>query len=173
MDVFKAPELLAQAHDLNGFSCGEPLMDDWLWRRALGNQTSGASRTYVVTEPGSTAGTGRVIGYYALAAGAVARAEAPPKVRRNMPEPIPVLVLCRIAVDEEWQGRGIGWSLLLDAVRRTLQVAEIAGVRALLVQALNTKVADFYASADFRPSPVRPLMYMLLLSEAKKGLGVM
>ncbi|MEZ4557406.1 MAG: GNAT family N-acetyltransferase [Caldilineaceae bacterium] len=119
-----APALLDEQHDLMPFSCGEAELDDWLKRRARANQSSGASRTYVL------AAQDRVIAYYALAGGAVIAREAPGRVRRNMPDPIPVIVLGRLAVDRAWQGQGLGTAMLRDAVLRTLQAAEIIGVRA-------------------------------------------
>ena len=106
---FTAPQKLRADHELLQFNCGEPTLDDWLRRRALQNEERGASRTYVVC-------TGlRVVGYYALAVGAVAHAGAPGRVRRNMPEPIPVMIIGRLAVDREFHGNGLGQGLLRDA----------------------------------------------------------
>lgn len=156
-----APEPLGPGHDLSDFSCGQPSLDEWLRRRALANQASGASRTYVVCS------AERVIGYYALAAGAVAVCEATGRVRREMPDPIPVMVLGRLAVDRRRQGRGLGLDLLRDAVLRTLKAAEIVGVRALLVHALDERAAHFYLRAGFSPSPLRPLTLMLRLADAR------
>ena len=138
-----APEKLRADHDLSEFDCGEPSLDDWLRRRALQNEESGASRTYVVC-------AGRqVVGYYALAVGAVAHAEAPGRVRRNMPDPVPVMIIGRLAVHKDFQGRKIGPGLLRDAVLRTLQAAEIAGVRAILVHAISEQsTADSMKIAD-------------------------
>lgn len=162
--MIRAPSLLGAEHDVDLFQSGEPVLDDWLTRKALTNQTSGASRTYVVTDGR------RVIGYYALAAGAVIASEAPGAVRRNMPDPIPVMVLGRLAVDRNRQGQGLGLDLLRDAILRTLQAAEIAGIRALLVHALHERAAQFYAHAGLRPSPLRPLTYFLPLADARKAL---
>ncbi len=159
------PEPLAEAHDLESFSCGEPALDRWLRRRARQNQRNGASRTYVVTAGG------RVVGYYALAAGAVAASDAPGQVRRNMPDPVPVMVLGRLAVDVAFQGRGIGFDLLRDAVLRTLGAADVVGIRALLVHALHERAVRFYEQADFAPSPLRPLTLMLLLDDARAVLA--
>jgi len=164
--VIRAPSLLAVEHDVALFQSGEQVLDDWLRRRALTNQTSGASRTYVITDET------RVIGYYALAAGAVTANEAPGKVRRNMPDPIPVMVLGRLAVDQEWQGQGLGLDLLRDAILRTLQAAEIAGIRALIVHALHEQAARFYEHAGFRPSPIRPLTYFITLADAQRALAL-
>ncbi|MTW23051.1 GNAT family N-acetyltransferase [Allochromatium palmeri] len=149
---------LSVEHQLGEFSCGESSLDEWLRRRALFNQTSGASRTFVVVSD-----TGPVMAYYALAAGAVAHKESPGKIRRNMPDPVPVLVLARLAVDQRLQGRQIGGALLQDAVQRALSVAENIGVRALLVHAINTQAVEFYTHYGFMPSPANPMTLMLPL----------
>lgn len=156
-----APELLGPGHRLDGFSCGESSLDDWLRRRALANQVSGASRTFVVCDE-----HGQVIGYYALAAGAVTQAAATGHVRRGMPDPIPVLVLGRLAVDRRAQGMRLGASLLQDAVRRAVAVATQAGVRALLVHALNASARQFYLHHGFRVSPIDDMTLMLRLDPA-------
>lgn len=117
------PEPLSATHRVDDFACGEPGLDEWLKRRALANQVSGASRTFVVVNRDR-----RVMGYYALAAGAVAHVDATSGVRRNMPDPIPVLVLGRLAVDRRAQGIKLGAALLKDAVLRASAVADNAGV---------------------------------------------
>ena len=155
--MISAPALLAASHDISAFSSGTLVLDVWLRKRAFPNQGSGASRTYVIVD-----GV-RVIGYYALAAGSVAATEAPGKVRRNMPDPVPVMILGRLAIDAAWQGKGLGTDLLRDAVLRTMQAAEIAGIRALLVHALDDRAAKFYERAGFVASPVRALTYFLVL----------
>src|ERR1700704_1661576 len=124
------PERLSAKRDLAEFDSGEPALDDWLRRRAEQNEASGASRTYVVC-------VGRkVVGYYTLAAGAIAHADAPGRIRRNMPDPVPVILLGRLAIDRAYHGQGLGTGLLRNAVLRTMQAAEIAGVRAILVHAI-------------------------------------
>lgn len=153
-----SPEPLNAAHAIDGFSCGEPVLDDWLKRRALANQASRASRTFVVANR-----DGEVMGYYALSTGAVARADATGGVRRNMPDPIPVLVLGRLAVDHRAQGMKLGASLLKDAVTRSMAVSENAGVRALLVHALHDRARDFYLKYGFGSSPTDPMTLMLRL----------
>ena len=158
---FTAPVPLSATHRVDGFACGESSLDDWLRRRALANQMRGASRTFVVGDP-----EGEVMGYYALAAGAVSLAAATGQVRRNMPDPIPVLVLGRLAVDRRAQGARLGASLLQDAVRRAATVAEQAGVRALLVHALNPRARDFYRHHGFRESPTHHMTLMLRLPVA-------
>lgn len=155
--MISAPVLLGPEHDVSGFSSGVPSLDDWLRRRALANQETGASRTYVIAQGA------RVAGYYALASGSVAASEAPGKIRRNMPDPVPVMILGRLAIDITMQGRGLGSDLLRDAVLRTMQAAEIAGIRALLVHALDARAAAFYERSGFMPSPVRPLTCFLPL----------
>ncbi len=159
------PEKLSTEHDLSAFNSGEPALDDWLRRRALPNEASGTSRTYVVGV------SKRVVGYYTLANGAVTHGEAPGKVRRNMPDPVPVMVLGRLAVDKDFQRHGIGTGLLRDAVLRTLQAAEIAGIRAILVHAISETAKRFYESYGFISSPVDPLTVMITLAEARKTLG--
>ena len=162
-DKLRAPEKLDAGHDFSAFECGEPALDEWLRRRALPNEESGASRTYVVS-----AGQRRVVGYYALAVGAVAHAGAPGRIRRNMPHPVPVMVLGRLAIDQVWQGRGLGPALLRDAVLRTLQAADIAGIRAILVHAISDRARRFYESYGFVASPVDPMTLMLGVAEAAK-----
>lgn len=162
--MIAAPVPLTAEHDLSSFACGEPSLDHWLRRRAMTNQISGASRTYVI------AGDGGVAGYYCLSAGSVGLSAAIGRVRRNMPDPVPVMVLGRLAVAIPHQGRGLGTGLLRDAVLRTLQAGDIVGCRALLVRALHEKAAQFYENAGFQPSPVDPLVYMILLDDARKAL---
>jgi GNAT superfamily N-acetyltransferase len=159
------PEKLSADHDISGFDSGEPLLDDWLRRRALGNEASGASRTYVVCAGG------RVVGHYALSAGAIAHTHAPGRIKRNMPDPIPVVALGRLAVDKASHGKGVGTGLLRDAVLRTLQAAEIAGVRAILVHAISEAAKRFYEKHGFVASPVDPMTVMITTSEAAKIIG--
>jgi GNAT superfamily N-acetyltransferase len=159
----RAPEKLRADHDLSEFECGEPTLDDWLRRRALSNEESGASRTYLVCVGE------QVVGYYALAVGAVTHAEAPGRVRRNMPDPVPVMIIGRLAVHKDFQGRKIGPALLRDAVLRTLQAAEIAGVRAILVHAISERARQFYEDCGFTPSPMDPMTLMITVAEAGKA----
>ena len=156
-----APALLTPAHKIHTFACNEPVLDDWLKRRALANQASGASRTFVVSDDDH-----EVMGYYALAAGAVTHQDATRSVRQNMPDPVPVMVLARLAVDTRAQGRKLGAALLQDAFRRCVLVSENAGVRAILVHALNDRARQFYEHYGFSPSPVHPLTLMLRITPA-------
>lgn len=154
------PERLSAQHDLFGFDSGEPALDDWLRRRAERNEASGASRTYVVC-------IGRkVVGYYTLATGAVAHVEAPGRIRRNMPDPVPAIVLGRLAVDRAFHGQGVGAGLLRDAVLRIVQAAEIAGIRAILVHAISEEAKRFYERYGFVASPVDPLTVMIAVADA-------
>ena len=152
-----APEPLSEAHRVEGFSCGVQALDEWLARRAWNNQQTGVSRTYVV------AANGQVAGYYCLASGAMALNEAPGGIRRNVPDPIPMAILGRLAVDRSWQGRGLGTALLRDAVERTQAASVLIGIRGLLVHALSPAAAAFYARYGFVASPTDPLTLVLSL----------
>ena len=153
-----APQPLTADHQLNTFNCGETSLDEWLKRRALLNQSNGASRTFVVVDESQL-----VMGYYALAAGAVLHQDATRSIRQNMPDPIPVMVLARLAVDIRTQGMQLGAGLLRDAVDRSLAVAKNTGVRALLVHALHERAKQFYLYFGFQASPVHSLTLMLRL----------
>lgn len=159
-----APESLRAEHDVSAFDSGTPDLDVWLKRRALHNESSGASRTYVIVADG------RVIGYYALATGAIAQHAATGRVRRNMPDPIPVMVLGRLAVDRQYQGCGLGSALLRDALLRTLNAASIAGIRAVLLHAISDEAKRFYERAGFAESPVDPMTLMITLADVEKAI---
>jgi len=169
-DALGRPEKLSPAHGLSEFDSGEPALDNWLRRRAARNERSGASRTYVVC-----AGA-KVAGYYSLAVGAVSHATSPGRLRRNMPDPVPVMILGRLAVDKSFQGRGVGAGLLRDAVLRTVQAAEIAGIRGVLVHAISEAAKRFYEAYGFIASPIDPMTLLITVAEAAgiiggKGLG--
>ena len=157
MAALTPPAPLTDAHDLGTFDSGVPSLDDWLKRRARANQASGASRTYIVTAGGV------VVGYYCLASGAIAAIDTPSPARRNMPDPIPMTLLGRLAVDRRLQGQGLGTALLRDAVLRTMQAAQIVGVRGLLVHAISDTARRFYESHGFAPSPTNPMTLVLSL----------
>lgn len=167
-----APARLDASHDLDGFECGVPALDDWLKRQARNNAAQGATHTYVVTAaalPSTTAGTQPVVAYFALAAGAVAVAAAPGKVRRNMPDPIPVVVLGRLAIDRRCQGRGLGRALFRDAGLRVLAAADIIGVRALLVDAISDDAKAFYLKLGMQVSPVASMTLMVTMADLRNG----
>lgn len=159
-----APIALAATHTLDNFACGKVSLDEWLKRRALANQLSGASRTFVAADQ-----EGCLYGYYAMAAGAVSHHAATSSVRRNMPDPVPVMVLARLAVDHRAQGIKLGASLLQDAVGRAVSVSQHAGVRALLVHALHDRAKQFYEHYGFQESPQHPMTLMLRLTAVRAG----
>ena len=151
------PILLATDHQLDGFACGVDSLDDWLKKRAYQNQLSGASRTYVVLEEE------KVVGYYCLASGALELSDAPTQVRRNMPNPIPVAILGRLAIDKSFQKKGLGVALLQDATVRTIQAGGILGIRGLLAHALSIEAKSFYEHHGFIASPTQPMTLILPL----------
>jgi GNAT superfamily N-acetyltransferase len=159
----RAPEPLHSKSLLAGFDCGKPSLNDWLLRRALQAQGSGSARTFVV------AGDAHVLGYYSLVVGQVEPLEAPERIRKGMSQyPIPVMVPARLAVSQAAQGQGIGIGLLQDAIRRTLNVAEQVGIRALLTHPIDDDTARFYQRFGFEPSPLGQSQLLLLLKDAKR-----
>lgn len=162
--ILSAPTPIHAEHDTSNFECGQISLDDWLKRRALANHESGASRTYVVTE------RNRIIAYYALCSGALACAEATGKLRRNMPDPIPMAILGRLAIDQQFQGAGLGHALFRDAVFRILSAADAIGIRGLIVHALSEDAANFYRKLGLDPSPLTPNTLMVTLAELREAL---
>jgi predicted N-acetyltransferase YhbS len=160
-----APEVLTALHDVSSFDCGRPNLNVWLQRHALKNQQAGAARTVVVCSGQA------VIGYYALSAGTVVHAEATGKVRRNMPDPVPMALLGRLAVDRSAQGTGVGAGMLQDAMMRVWQASALLGVRGIVVDALDDGAARFYQRFGFRPSAALPLKLMITLDEVGHILG--
>lgn len=159
MGIITPPEPIDATHCLDGFDCGVPVLNEWLKRQALANEASGASRTFVVCVDR------RVIGFYALATGSVRRSEAPGRIKRHMPEPIPVMVLARLAVDLHRQGKGVGSGLLKDAMMRTITVSKLAGIRAIVVHALSEEAKDFYLRHGFQESPLHQMTLMLSIAD--------
>ena len=158
------PEKLNSSHQFESFDSGNTQLDDWLKRRSLKNESDGASRTYVVCSDGV------VVGYYCLAVGALALTAATGRIRRNMPDPIPVMVIGRLAIDRRWQEKRLGRSLLRDAILRTLQVSEIAGIRAVLVHAISLEAKQFYEKCGFTASPIDPMTLMVKVDDAINAL---
>lgn len=158
---FSAPEILTEAHILADFSCGETSLDYWLQRRARANQISGASRTFVVCLDS------RVVAFYALASSVIASTEATGRFRRNMPDPIPVVVLARLAIDRNHQGQGLGRALFQDAARRIISASEVIGIRGLIVHAITESAKAFYLRLGMECSPIEPMMLMATLSDLK------
>ena len=163
--MLSGPELLASHHQIAAFDSGAPSLDDWLKRRALQNQISGASRTFVTCE------SGQVVGYYALSSSAVAPAAAPGRFRRNMPDPIPVVVLGRLAVAKSCHGTGLGRALFQDAARRVIHASTAIGIRGLLVHALNEEAKAFYLRLGLNESPVEPLTLMATIADLKEAMA--
>ena len=157
-------EPLADEHQTDSFDSGAPALDDWLRRRARANQTSGASRTYVTCE-----GT-RVVAYYALASGAIAQAAVSGRFRRNMPDPIPVVVLARLAVDRNYQGRGLGRALFRDAARRVAHAADTIGIRGIVVHAISAEAREFYIALGFDPCPADAMTLVVTLRDVRATL---
>ena len=156
-----APAPLADDHHLDDFVSGEPALDDWLRRRARANQAGGASRTYVVCEGQ------KVMGYYALASGAIALASVPGRFRRNMPDPIPVAVLARLAVDRSQRGRGLGRALFRDAALRVASAAEAIGIRGIVVHAISEAARSFYIALGFDPCPKESMTLVVTLADLR------
>jgi GNAT superfamily N-acetyltransferase len=144
IEPLSPPEPLSDDHQTDTFDSSEPVLDDWLRRRARANQVSGASRTYVVCQGK------RVVAYYALASGAIAQAGVPGKFRRNMPDPIPAVVLARLAVDRGYQGGGLGRALFRDAAHRVAHAADTIGIRGIVVHAISEEARKFYIALGFR-----------------------
>jgi GNAT superfamily N-acetyltransferase len=161
--LLSAPQPLAPDHDLEPFNSGVAALDEWLKRRARRNEAEGASRTFVVCA------ARQVVGYYSLAAGSVLHREATGKIRRNMPDPVPVVLLGRLAIDRAWQGKGLGADLLADVALRALAAAEIIGARAILTHAISQDAKAFYEKHGFRPSPVEPMTLMITIEEARRS----
>ena len=141
-----------------------PILDDWLRRRARGNQVSGASRTFVICADDV------VVGYYALASGAVSASAASSRFRRNMPEPIPVAVLGRLAVDQAWHKQGIGRALFRDSALRVMQAAETIGIRGILVHAISDEAKVFYLALGLSELPLEPMTLMVTLTDLRAAL---
>ena len=163
--AISAPEPVGISHEIGDFTSGVGSLDEWLKRRALANQASGAARTFVVCE------ADKVVGYYALASGAVRVAAALGRFRRNMPDPIPIVVLARLAVDRSYQGRSLGRALVRDAARRVVNAADAIGIRGILVHAISDDAKAFYLALGFEPSPIEPMTLMVTLSDIRKSLA--
>ena len=158
--MISAPEPLHAGHVLSPFCCGVDSMDNWLKQRAMKNQLTGASRTFVCCDRDA-----KVLAYYSLASSSVATNTAPGRFRRNMPDPIPVVVLGRLAVDQSLRGQGIGRALVRDAGLRVIQVADTIGIRGMLVHALSDDARGFYLRVGFEPSPMDSMTLMMTLGD--------
>ena len=161
-----APQPLSASHRLEEFDCGKPALTDWLLRHARQAQSSGSARTFVACEEA------RVAGYFSLTVGQIDTLEAPERIRRGMGQyPIPLVILARLAIDLDYQRRGLGLSLLQDAIRRTVSIAEQAGIRALLTHPIDTEADAFYRRFGFEPTPAHERQLILLLKDARRFVG--
>lgn len=156
----RPPERLTPKHDLTGFDCGNDVLNEWLRERAIKNQEEGATRTFVVCEDM------HVLGYYALGLGQASRGDVPGNISRGMPDPIPMMVLARLAVDKHRQGLGLGRDLARDAVERTVRVSMDVGVRGFLVSAIDEKARQFCERLGFVASKGDENVLMLRLKTA-------
>lgn len=157
------PEPLGVQHRLEGFDCGKPTLNDWLVRHARQAQGSGSAKTFVASEDD------RVAGYFSLTVGQIDTLDAPERIRKGMGQyPIPVVILARLAVSLQDQGRGIGVGLLQDAIRRTVLIAEQAGIRSMLTHPIDEDAARFYTRFGFIGSPLREQQLLLLLKDARR-----
>lgn len=162
----RPPEPISPAHDLSAFDCGNQDLNNWLKQRALACEGRSA-RTTVLCEGQ------RVTGYYCLATGSIERESlSSAKLRKNLPDPIPIVVLGRLAVATNYKGRGFGKGLLRDAILKTITASEIAGVRALVVHAIDDAAANFYQKYGFIPSPLNMRTFLLPIETAKAALGI-
>jgi GNAT superfamily N-acetyltransferase len=159
-------EKLRRDHSVDAFDCGQEALNSWLRKYALQNQGAGSAQTYVGLADGA------VIGYYSLAVGQVEYEGAPERLKKGLARhPVPVMLLARLAVDKNWQKQGVGRALLRDAVLRTLQAAEIAGIRALAVHAKDEQACRYYEQFDFVASPTDPLHLLVLLKDVRGRLS--
>ena len=163
--LYNAPELLTREHNPSSFACGKPPLNQYIKKYALLNQDRDISRTYVTTKDA------QVVGYYTLAFGSISHDEAPAKVKEELPQyPIPVILLARLAVDLKEKGKGLGKGLLRDAMLRTLQAADIGGLRAMLTHAKDEDAKRFYTKFGFEESPVDPLHLTLTIANIRANL---
>lgn len=162
MTEFLTPRPVAAGDKLSDFHCGEETLDNWLRGRARSNEKTGTSRTLV-----SVTREGQVAGYYCLSSSSLVRDGGPHELTAGMPSSVPVVLLGRLAVDEEFKGRGLGYSLLQHATGRALEAADIIGIRAILVHALNDSVVPFYERFGFTRFPDQKHTLYLLTADAR------
>ena len=160
---FAAPQPLGTSHRLEEFDCGKPALTEWLLHHARQAQGSGSARTFVVCEQD------RVVAYYSLTVGQIDTLEAPERIRRGMGQyPIPLVILARLAVDMDYQKRGLGFSLLQDAIMRTVSISDQAGIRALLTHPIDAEADAFYRRFGFKSTPTHDRQLILLLKDARR-----
>jgi GNAT superfamily N-acetyltransferase len=163
--TYRSPELLTEQHDVSHFGCGKPPLNQYLKKYALVNQQNEISRTYVTTC------NVRVVGYYTLTFGSISHEDATSRIKEALPQyPIPIMLLARLAVDQKEAGNGLGKGLLKDAMLRTIQAADIGGLRAMLTHAKDDSAKQFYRKYGFEESPVHPLTLMLSIKDIRASL---
>lgn len=154
-----APSLLTDEHKVDNFDCSGPTLNDWLKKRAARNNAADASRCFVICNKDK-----EVVGYYSLSAGAINRESAPKSMQRNIPNSLPVLVLGRLAIDQNYHNKDLGSALLRDAMIRSVNIARDAGVFAILIHALSENAKQFYISRGFIESPLQPMTLFMTLA---------
>lgn len=163
MSETRRVEKLRRDHPVEGFDCGREELNRYLQRYAWQNQQAGAAQTYV-----GVAGEA-IIGYHTLAVGQVTLEDSPERLKKGLAKhPVPIMLLARLAIDHRWQGQGVGKALLRDAMQRTLQAADIAGIRAFAVHAKDEEARRFYEHFDFIPSPTDPMHLFVLLKDVRR-----
>ena len=167
VSVYQSIRKLAAADGVDAFDCGEPALNQFLQRYALLNQRANSAQTYACCQDND------VVGFYSLVVGSVEITDVPERVAKGLARyPVPVMILARLAVDKRHQARGLGRALLKDALLHTLQAADIAGIRAILVHAKDETARQWYERWDFEPSPTDPLHLYLLVKDLKAAVGI-
>ena len=169
MSSFSRPRPVTPQDDVSTFDCGKQILDNWLNLRAIKNEADGNSRTFISIERE----TGIIAGYYCLSSHSITRGEMPGAIRRNAPDPIPVILIGRLAVDTRFAGRGLGYSLLRDALTKGLEAAHLVGSRALVVDALDDEAVGFYAKFGFAPMPGSARALYITMDEARATIAAL
>jgi ribosomal protein S18 acetylase RimI-like enzyme len=169
LSSFSRPQPVTHQHNVSTFSCGKQTLDNWLNLRAIKNETDGNSRTFISIERE----TGIVAGYYCLSSHSITREEMPGSIRRNAPDPIPVILIGRLAVDSRFMGRGLGYSLLRDALTKALEAANLVGSRALVVDALDDEAVSFYQKFGFKLMPGSTRALYITMDEARATIAAL
>lgn len=162
MSGYSIPRPIVSQDDLDSFECGEADLNEYLRKRAIANHRGGAGTCYITEKDG------RVVGYFVITMGSVQRVDATHRVGNFMPDPVPVVLLARLAVDQKEQGHRLGAQLLRAAIVKSVEVSELIGARAILVHALHDRARTFYQHFGFEASPTDPLHLFLLMKDARK-----
>lgn len=165
--ALSAPVPLAEHHDLDEFNCSESSLNEWLKKRARSNAAGGASQVFVCSDDNDK----KILAYYSLSASSVIHAELPGRVRRNMPDPLPVVLLGRLAVDMSLEGKGVGQSLFKDAAHRVNQAADLIGVAAIIVHPISEKAHAFWVKRGFVDCPGEQRMMVVTMKDVRAVIG--